>query len=275
MGRRKSHEHWILETYDSNVEEDGRWERGPHKRHRYVCGDTAPADTKWGYTLKPDRIGCLECGAKYWAAKLAETDLTLERIELAGGRRVSYSDPAHPYTRFDTDTRSILRVMRGGQHVAWVYLVPGFGKGWQMSRHAIRRQMDVARATVADVVPGYHFLEKGFRFRDQAAVWLAEQIAAKSDEAHIEDLVAPESYLATQKSWAEKRARRRAEMDAESEERRRQEAERQKQEAAAREEALGQLRDLAAREDLTNYQRAGLVWAFTELGITMEEADGQ
>lgn len=244
----------VREEYDSTPAEHG--DTPPHRRWRAWCGTTGRMDWKWNFTRDAGSIGCSDCGKLFWADRLAQTGLAVERIELKS--KANYSDPERPSAKYDTDTRSLFRVMRGEDHVAWIYLVPGYGAGWQMSRHGFKRDQDVMAATVANVVPSVHFKDRGFRFRDEAACWLWEHsTGVKADKDVMDALVSPTAYLARsqhqERVWEERKAKM---------------AEREAAERSEAAEAMLQLIDLVKRQDLTNYQRAGLEWAMAQFDST-------
>lgn len=267
MGRRANHRHFKVETFTQPASEHyGK----THERVRFACGATLPVEWKHDYTSDPKMIGCKDCAEAVLPKLAAECGLTLERVPL--NTKARYDEPERPWVKFECDTRSLHKVIHGGAHIAWVYLNPGFGKGWQLAQHGLKRNVAGDKATISDVVPGFHLRDRAFQHKEQALLWLADEFAAfKRGQGGIDPaahMSAP-GYLQHRQAeairWVADKAARVEREKQEAAERQERQAKRESERA----EAAAQLLDLAARKDLTNYQRAGLEWALERLNISI------
>ncbi|MDX2277738.1 MAG: hypothetical protein NW206_19985 [Hyphomonadaceae bacterium] len=229
--------------------------------YTFLCGK---ASVLPDFITEPDKTTCPDCAKKHWAQRLAEHP----------GFRVEKVPPIEKY-----GPRSLYKLWRGDEHIAWIYPNNGWGQGWGASGHRVKEEHE-ATATVANVIPGSKLdYRNAYTSRDEAAVRIIERLAQEASSANgqqsgkrwaeLNGVYCAAQYAADcVKHVASRRAAAiRREQEAE-EARKTIEANRAR---FAEEKALAtaQLIELYRRADLTNYQRDGLVWAFERLGIAI------
>ena len=263
MMSRANHAHIIVKTED---EVDSDWRTRTYKTS--LCGERSA----WIYEAtnyrkeKYVRITCPECAKLYWAdkCKAMPIPLTLEKIPQPS-KGASFDE------RYRWGgSRSVWKILRDGKHIGYVYLLNGFGKGWQACGHSLRRgfvEDDVFRATVDDLEFGGAIGDHNFTSRDQAVFELSEYLSENPDLAKQYGLLPADEYVKRAQQARLDYKREEAERIVRRAEREKERADEKRKAYAAREEGIAQLRDLHARPDLTNFQRAGLAWALAELRI--------
>lgn len=207
----------------------------------------------------PDRVSCPDCGKKHWAKRLAECAVKLH---------VEKSD--EPAALTYTHTRSLYKVMRGAEHIAWIGPVPGWGAGWGAFPHHIRHIDRGRLLEITDVLPVNAGLLGG-KFRDFVLFELANRLAdpTQAERMRQDGYRDRADYLQAHIEAAAARAERARE---DKEQREREAIERgvrARQEAERRADATLQLHELYARADLSNFQREGLIWAMEQLSIPL------
>lgn len=262
----------------------GRW----HHTHLIVaeqngvlkgaCGETSSILKRFNLEGPPSAIMargpmCPDCAKFYWSVMCGSMPIKLTLENVPNDPKGSGYDTPRQHL---SSSRSLWRVMRDGKQIAWIFLVPGWGKGWKVCGHYIGpRDRDNENVTEADVLPGYEVREENFEARDAALYYLSGVLALGDQRARNSNVMPIDAFV---QRHAKSVVRRRedAVTDAARNARYKIEAEdRRKRETTELSLADLQLRDLAARGDLTNYQRAGLEWALKKLDIDVTEPSEQ
>lgn len=250
---RVRHHHFLKRVADVNG--DGRL---------VLCD--SPHGNRFGNVAEsPERITCPECSVAYWGERLAQEAATrgvaikLERIVVP--RDAKYD----ARNRLAFGYRSVSKIIIDGAHCGWLVLPNGFAEPYRVAGHGVPTYEDQESVTLENACPGSP-QTKPFVSKEAA---LFHVLTMSDAERTAKNMTPIGEWLIDARTAIANRKKRDAERAEEERQRKIDRAEFDARKAIERTEAEAQLRELHARADLTNYQRAGLAWALAKLNINL------